>query len=94
MEAKVVATVLIVLFLTLGGEAAAKICHDHSQTFKGMCFHTSNCIACCTNEGYTGGYCKPFTYRCMCTKDCGGDSPPDDPPPAMPTSPAATTTVA
>uniref|UniRef100_A0A0D3F1B6 Knottins-like domain-containing protein n=1 Tax=Oryza barthii TaxID=65489 RepID=A0A0D3F1B6_9ORYZ len=66
MEAKVATTVLVLLLLTLGGEvAAAKMCHDRSQTFKGMCFRTSNCNTSCTNEGYTGGHCTTFRRRCV-----------------------------
>ncbi|XP_015689204.1 defensin NsD7-like [Oryza brachyantha] len=80
MEAKAATIVLLLLLLTLGGEAGSRICHDHSQTFRGICVQPTNCIACCTNEDYTGGYCTTVTRRCMCTKPCGGDSPPDDPP--------------
>nr|BAD25507.1 hypothetical protein [Oryza sativa Japonica Group] len=77
--------------LIYDGVAAAKMCHDPSQTFRGLCGHPTNCIACCTNEGYTGGYCTTVRHKCMCTKACGGESPPDDPPSAMPASPVTTT---
>uniref|UniRef100_A0A0D9VCR3 Knottins-like domain-containing protein n=1 Tax=Leersia perrieri TaxID=77586 RepID=A0A0D9VCR3_9ORYZ len=72
-------TVLVLLLLILGGEAG-KMCHDPSQTFKGMCFHTMNCISSCTNEGYTGGYCTYLKHKCICTKPCVGEGPPDEPP--------------
>ncbi|KAF2943325.1 hypothetical protein DAI22_02g056760 [Oryza sativa Japonica Group] len=48
MKAKVAATALFLLLLTFGGEA--KICHDPSQTFKGMCLSNSNCISSCISE--------------------------------------------
>ncbi|XP_052141917.1 defensin J1-2-like [Oryza glaberrima] len=81
MKAKVAATALFLLLLTFGGEA--KICHDPSQTFKGMCLSNSNCISSCISEDYTGGYCGGVIDRkCMCTKEC------DDAPPPLPLLPA------
>ncbi|KAF0909116.1 hypothetical protein E2562_031622 [Oryza meyeriana var. granulata] len=62
---------------TRGGEA--NICQEPSQTVKVLCINNNNCISCCINENYTGGYCGGVIGRkCMCTKDCG-DTPPPQP---------------
>ncbi|OVA03626.1 Knottin [Macleaya cordata] len=50
--------------------AEASMCKSASQHFKGICISESNCVAICQGEGFTGGECRGFRRRCICTKPC------------------------
>ena len=50
--------------------AEARDCEFPSDKFKGMCFNDRNCGDICETEGFSGGNCKGFRRRCICTKPC------------------------
>ncbi|OVA03625.1 Knottin [Macleaya cordata] len=50
--------------------AEARECHAASERFHGICVSGSNCAAVCETEGFTGGECRGFRRRCICTKEC------------------------
>ncbi|CAN6586517.1 unnamed protein product [Malus baccata var. baccata] len=77
--------ILVVLLVAIGtGLAEGKTrhmskdensstCESPSHKYHGPCFRfifSSNCAVTCKGEGFTGGKCKGFHMRCICTKQC------------------------
>nr|GMD76955.1 defensin-like protein P322 [Ipomoea batatas] len=50
--------------------AEARSCESPSGKFKGTCSQDTNCATVCMSEGFSGGTCKGFRRRCICTKPC------------------------
>ncbi|KAK6266498.1 hypothetical protein QUC31_017335 [Theobroma cacao] len=48
----------------------ARLYESKSHVFKGACLSDHNCGMVCRNEGFLGGKCRGFRYRCLCTRRC------------------------
>ncbi|KNA14731.1 hypothetical protein SOVF_104940 [Spinacia oleracea] len=69
------AALFLVLFLVLATEIGprvveARMCSSPSHRFKGICTSSRNCENTCNSERFSGGECKGFRRRCMCTGPC------------------------
>ncbi|XP_050206644.1 defensin-like protein 1 [Mercurialis annua] len=74
MEKRFFGVLLLLLILFTSQEvmvpAEARVCESPSHYFKGPCARDHNCAMVCRNEAFSGGRCKGFRRRCLCTKLC------------------------
>ncbi|KAL0443128.1 UNVERIFIED_CONTAM: Defensin-like protein [Sesamum latifolium] len=81
------ALLLLHLLISQNGVEAA-VCSAPSRLFHGVCILDSNCAKICEKEGYLSGNCKGLLMKCICIRDCGGESDPPEGPPDPPTIPS------